>query len=64
MAAICHHKEDFFRDVAMEVHVELCAEGVRTDMVVEVPQTLESDLHQLGFLMLHCKNYRLENGLE
>lgn len=65
MAAVGHDKQDLFRNFAIEIDVEFCADiRIGADVIIHVPHRFETDLHQLWFLMIDGKDDRLKNSLE
>ena len=65
MAAVSHYLQDLFGYVAVKCHVEVSAYHlVVADVIVHIPQTLEANFHELGFLMLNSKDHYLKNQFE
>lgn len=65
MAAVRHNSKSFSDNERVEAHIENSANiWNRADSIVEIPHAFESDLHDLGFLMLHSKDHRVNYGLK
>jgi hypothetical protein len=65
MTAVCEDSENLFEDVGVAMSVETtCNLRHAQDPVVEIPDALESNLHDLRHLVLDAEDHSLDQGLE
>lgn len=65
MATVGHNSESLSNNKCVKAYIEHRAYAWnRTNPVIEIPHALESDIHDLWLLMLHCEDNGVNNGLE